>query len=147
MRTTIGLVLVAALAAALVAAPAYAGKKKHVHESFTAQALPLPNLSSTTGTAERSCFAGQEGVHKVTVDLGAPGKGSLKAYMEGFTGDWDLAVIVDGLYYYSLEDQTQGAPPEEEMTAPIAKGQSVQVSACNFAGEPEAEVHYEGTFK
>ena len=147
MRKAIGFVLVAGLAATLVAAPAYAKKPKHVHEVFTAQAFPFPNPSATTGTAERSCFAGVEGVHKVTVDLGAPGKGTLKAYMEGFTGDWDLAVIVDGDYYYSLNDQVQGATADEEMTFPVAKGQSVQVSACNWAGAPEAEVHYEGTFK
>ena len=147
MRKIMALVLAAGLAAVLVAAPASAGKKKRIDETFTAQALPLPNLSSATGTSMRSCFAGIEGVHRVTVDLGEPGKGTLTASMEGFTGDWDLAVIVDEVYVYSVEDQTTGAPPEESVTFPVGAGQSVQVSACNYAGAPEAEVHYEGTFK
>jgi hypothetical protein len=147
VRTTFALILTAGLAASLVATPASAGKKKHIDESFTAQAVPLPNFSSVTGTELRSCFAGVEGVHRVTVDLGTPGKGTLSASMEGFTGDWDLAVIVDGVYVYSAEDQTTGAPPEEHVAFPVTAKQSVQVSACNFAGAPEAEVHYEGTFK
>jgi hypothetical protein len=147
MRKTIVAITVAGLTAALVAMPAQARGKKKVNESFTAQAAPFPNLSSATGTPERSCFAGVEGVHKVSVEFTAPGKGTLTASMEGFTGDWDLAVVLDGIYFYSVNDQTAGLPPEEEVVLPLKPKQTVTISACNFAGAPEAEVLYGGTFK
>jgi hypothetical protein len=147
MRKTIVAMTVAGLMAGLVAMPAHARGKKKVDESFTAQAAPFPNLSSATGTPERSCFAGMEDIHKVSVEFTAPGKGTLTASMEGFVGDWDLAVVVDEIYIYSVNDQTAGAAAEEEVVVPLKPKQTVTISACNFAGAPEAEVLYGGTFK
>jgi hypothetical protein len=147
MRKTIVAITVAGLMAGLVALPAHARGKKKVNESFTAQAAPFPNLSSATGTPVRSCFAGVEDVHWVSVEFTAPGKGTLTASMEGFVGDWDLAIVLDGIYFYSVEDQTAGAPAEEEVVVPLKPKQTVAVAACNFAGAPEAEVTYGGTFK
>lgn len=119
MRKLIAILASFALIAGLLAAPAAAqGKKKKrekVHESFVAQALPLVNLQAT-GTERRSCFAGVENVHWVGVEFESPGKGDLRLYMEGFTGDWDLAVVLeDGTIVYALGDQIGGAPPEEEI--------------------------------
>ncbi|MGH2730908.1 MAG: hypothetical protein ACRDJI_09920, partial [Actinomycetota bacterium] len=81
------------------------------------------------------------------VEFTAPGKGTLTASMEGFVGDWDLAVVMDGIYIYSVNDQTAGAAAEEEVVVPLKPKQTVAISACNFAGAPEAEVTYGGTFK
>jgi hypothetical protein len=39
------------------------------------------------------------------------------------------------------------APPEEEIIFPLTKGQKIVLVACNWAGQPEVEAHYEGTFK
>lgn len=147
MRKTIVAITVAGLVAGLVAMPAHARGKKKVDESFTAQAAPFPNFSSVTGTPIRSCFAGIEGVHWVSVEFTAPGKGTLTASMEGFVGDWDLAIVLDGVYYYSVEDQTTGAPAEEGVVVPLKPKQTVAIAACNFLGAPEAEVQYGGTFK
>lgn len=153
MHKLIAILATVALVAGLIAAPAAAqGKKKKkkvkVHESFVAQAVPFPNLSGTTGTERRSCFAGVEGVHWAGVEFESPGKGDLRLFMEGFTGDWDLAVVLeDGVVVYALGEQTAGAPPEEEIIVSLKPKQTVELLACNFVGEPQVEVHYEGVFK
>lgn len=153
MKKAIAVLIAAGLVAGAVSAPAAAGKKKKktkkVHETFEAQALPLPNLSGTTGTERRSCFAGIEDAHWVGESFKSPGKGTLKAYMEGFAGDWDLAVeLPDGILIYSVNDQTAGDAAEEEVAVPLKKGDEIQILACNFLGEPgPVQVHYEGKFK
>lgn len=153
MRKVIAVLAVGAIALSLASPAAAGGKKKkkgtHVHESFTATALPLPNLSGSTGTSERGCFAGQEGVHKVSTPFEAPGKGTLRLYMENFTGDWDLQVkdSEGRTIGESLNNQIDGgAPPEEEVNVVLTKGQQVQLVTCNWLGAPQAEVHYEGHF-
>jgi len=150
MRKPIALMIVAGLAAGAVAGPATAGKRKtkHVHETFQAQALPLVNLQATE-TERRSCFAGIEDVHWVAQDFTSPGKGTLKAYMEGFTGDWDLALELEGgLVVYALGDQLTGGAAREEVAAPLGKGDEIRILACNYLGEPgPLDVHYEGKFK
>jgi hypothetical protein len=148
MRKALICSIVTGLLVASLAGPAAAGKKKHVHESFTVTALPFVNVSAT-GTEYRSCFAGVEDVHWSAVDFTAPGNGEIRLYMEGFTGDWDVAIFLeDGTPIYSLNDQLQGmAPATEEVTIPLKKGDAVRLVACNYLGAPEAEVHYEGVFK
>ncbi|HEV3473160.1 MAG TPA: hypothetical protein VG408_08160 [Actinomycetota bacterium] len=147
MRRSIAVLASAVLLLALAGAPALAGKKK-VHETFGATLLPFPNLSSATGTARSGCSAGQEGVHWVGVPFKSPGKGTLRLWMEGFTGDHDLYVYDgDTKLAESINDQVAGAPPEEELSLPLTNGQEVVLIACNWAGEPGVEAHYEGTFK
>lgn len=145
--------LIAVLAAgALVlsmASVASAGKPKKVHDSFGASLAPFPNLSSATGTPTPGCTAGVENVHWVAQEFKSPGKGTLRVYMEGFTGDHDLYVFA-GDVVLGRGDQAQvpdGAPPEEEVLVPLKKGQTVTMVACNWFGEPDVEAHYEGTFK
>ena len=149
MRKVIAVLAAAGLVAALGAAPASAGKAKKVHGTFGATLLPLPNLSSHTGTEKPGCTAGQEGVHWVGQEFVSPGKGNLRFYTEGFTGDHDLYVFV-GDVAYARSDQEQvpaGAPPEEEVVLPLKKGDKVLLVACNWLGQPNVEAHFEGTFK
>lgn len=150
MRKIIALLAVAALGVALLSLPASAGKgkKKKVHETFGANLAPLPNLSGATGTERPGCSAGIENVHWVGVEFTSPGKGTLRFYMEGFTGDHDIYIFQDDIVF-GRGDQAQvpdGAPPEEEIELPLTKGQTVQLVACNWFGEPEVLAHYEGTF-
>lgn len=148
MRKLIALIAAAALVASLGAAPAIAGKKKKVHETFGATLAPFPNLSSVTGTPRPGCAAGQQDVHWVAQEFKSPGKGTLRLYMEGFLGDHDLYVFAgDMKLAESIQDQTAGAPAEEEISIPLKKGQKVTLIACNWAGGPEVEAHYEGTFR
>ncbi len=130
------------------ALPASAAKK--IHGSFTAQAIPFPNLSSATGTENQSCFAGVEGVHKVSKLFKAPAAGLLKATMAGFDGDWDLALAdtKGKVIVSSLNEQVPpGGVTTEVVSLPMKKGQKYNIVACNFAGGPEAEVHYMFTFR
>jgi hypothetical protein len=149
MKKILATVLIATLALSVLALPANAGKKKKVHETFGANLAPFPNLSSSTGTSRPGCSAGQEGVNWVGVEFKSPGKGTLRFWMEGFTGDHDI-YILDGDIPIGRGDQAQVpdmAPPEEEIQLPLTKGQTVLLVACNWFGEPDVLAHYEGTFK
>lgn len=148
MRKLIALVAVAAVIAALGASPALAGKKKKVHETFGATLAPFPNLSSATGTERPGCSAGQEGVHWVGQEFKSPGKGNLRLYMEGFSGDHDLYVFKNDVKLgESINDQISGAAAEEEIVVPLKKGEKVTLIACNWLGEPDVVAHYEGVFR
>lgn len=147
MRKVIALVAAAAVLVAVAASPALAGKKK-VHDSFGATLAPFPNLSSATGTERPGCSAGQEGLHWVAQEFKSPGKGNLRLYMEGFTGDHDLYIFQDDVKLAeSVQDQTAGGAPEEEIVVPLKKGQKVTLVACNWLGAPDVEAHYEGVFR
>ena len=152
--------LIAVLAAGLLvlsmASVASAAKPKKVHDSFGATLLPFPKLANwgdLIGLVPPGCVAGQENVNWVAQEFTAPGKGNLRVYMEGFTGDHDLYVEIDeGVYLKSENGQvpvatTDIAPPEEEITVALTKGQTITMIACNWLGQPEVTAHYEGTFK
>lgn len=144
MRKLIAVAAALGLVASLGAAPALAGKKKAINKSFTAQAIPFPNLSSATGTEQSGCAAGQEGVHYTGVDFKAPATGTLKFFAEGFTGDWDLHIF-DGDVALARSDAAQVpdmAAAEEEVVVPMKKGQTFTLIACNWMGEPQIEANY-----
>ena len=152
MRKLIALVAALGLVASLGAAPALAGKPKKVHDSFGATLAPFPKLAAwgdPAGLTKPGCTSGQEGVHWVAHEFTAPGTGTLKVYMEGFTGDHDL-YIFDGDTPVALSEGSQydgSAPAEEEVTAKLKKGQVVTLVACNWLGGPDVKAHYDGTFK
>ena len=152
MRKLIALAAALGLLASLGAAPALAAKPKKVHETFGATLAPFPKLAAwgdPAGLTKPGCTAGQEGVHWVAQEFTSPGKGNLRLYAEGFTGDWDLYIFDGDTALYSSEgsqyDMTDG--PEEEIVAPLKKGQVVTLVACNWLGDPNVQAHYEGTFK
>lgn len=154
VRKTITIILVVGLVGAMMTAPAHANKKKKkkqhkIEESFEAEAVPFPNLSSATGTEQRSCLAGIEGVHKVSHEFTTPARGKMTAHMSGFTGDWDLFVTdAEGKELAgSVEDQTAGAPNEEEVSLPLAGKSDFFVVACNWLGAPQAEAHLEFVYR
>ena len=155
MRKLVALMAVIALVTSL-SSTAVAAKPKKVHETFGATLAPFPKLAAwgdPLGLTPPGCLAGQEGVHRVAQEFTAPGKGSLRIYMEGFTGDHDLYVLVDDMIYGRSENgqvpiaTTDIAPPEEEITLTLKKGQTITMVACNWLGQPEVLAHYEGTFK
>ena len=141
MRRFVALAATALLAVSVAPAAAAGGK----HGSFAATALPFPNYSSHTETAEPGCLAGVDGVHNVSEPFTAPGKGVLKATMSGFTGDWDLYLTDDSgaPLLGSAQDQTAGAAAEESVELALKPKQTVNITPCNWAGAPEAEVHWE----
>ena len=153
MRKLIALVAAVGLVASIGAAPALAGKKPvKVHESFGATLAPFPKLAAwgdPAGLTKPGCTAGQQDVHWTAVEFTAPGNGNLRVYMESFQGDHDLYVFDGDTPLYRSEgsqyDMTDG--PEEEIIAPLKKGQKVTLVACNWLGHPDVIAHYEGTFK
>jgi hypothetical protein len=152
MRKLIAVAAALGLVASLSAAPAFAAKPKKVHDSFGASLAPFPKLAAAgdpVGLTKPGCTAGQEGVHWVAHEFTAPGKGNLRVYMEGFTGDHDVYVFDGDTPLYKSEGaQYDGsAPAEEEIVAPLKKGQKITLVACNWLGGPDVVAHYEGTFK
>lgn len=155
MRKLIALVAVVGVVSSLGAAPAVAGKKKKpvkVNESFGADLLPFPKDENwaPAGFVRPGCTSGEEGVHWVAQEFTAPGKGTLRFYMEGFDGDHDIYILDGDMPLYRGDQAQVGAglaPPEEEISAPLKKGDTVMLVACNWLGEPAVEAHYEGTFK
>lgn len=154
MRKLMAVIALSGLIALLGVVPASAVPPKKVHGSFGATLAPFPNLSSATGTARPGCAGGQEGVNWVAQEFKAPGAGKLRVYMEGFTGDHDLYVLVGDIVYarseaqqISTDDPSAGAPAEEEIIMPLKKGQTVTLVACNWFGQPDVQAHYAGTFR
>ena len=153
MRKAIVVLAVLGMILALPGGPALAGKKaKKVSDSFSAQLAPFPKLANwgdVVGLTKPGCTAGQEGVHWVAQEFTSPGKGTLRAYMEGFVGDHDLYLFDGETAVVSSEGaQYDGsAPAEEEVAMPLTKGQVVTIVACNWLGGPDVLVNFEGTFK
>ena len=150
MRKFLAVLAAAGMAAAMSAAPAVAGGGKHVSGEISATLLPFPNLSSHTGTTIPGCAAGQEGVHWAGQEFKAPGKGTLTFSMSGFTGDHDLYVFNTDGVAIARSDNAQvpdGAAPEEEVSLPMKKGDTVTLVACNWMGQPNVLASYEGHFK
>jgi hypothetical protein len=136
MRKLVAVAAVLGLVASLGASPALAGKKPtKVHESFGATLAPFPKLAAwgdALGLTKPGCTAGEEGVHWVAHEFTSP----------GYIFDGDTAL------YKSEGSQYDGsAPAEEEIVAPLKKGQVVTLVACNWLGHPDVVAHYEGTFK
>jgi hypothetical protein len=144
--------LLATVLIALPVIPAQAGKAKHVSGSIEATLLPFPKLAAwgdPAGLTSPGCTAGQEDVHWAAEEFTSPGKGKLRFYAEGFTGDWDL-YIFDGdqvLYRSEASQVPDQAAPEEEISMRLKKGQVVTLVVCNWLGDPNVVASYEGHFK
>lgn len=152
MKRLIASLALAALAAGIVAAPASAGKPTKVHETFGATLAPFPKDENwaAAGFTKPGCSSGEEGVHWVAQEFTSPGKGNLRFWMEGFTGDHDIYLFIDETLFLRGDQAQVGAamaPPEEEINYVLKKGQVVTLVACNWLGQPDVTAHYEGTFK
>lgn len=152
MRKALALLAAGALVASLSSA-AMAGKPKKIHETFGATLAPFPKDERWQQEGQFTapgCYSGMEGVNWVAHEFTAPGKGELRMWMEGFTGDHDMYLyITEDVFLRGDQAQvgTTMAPPEEEIRYVMKKGETVTMIACNWAGQPEVLAHYEGTFK
>lgn len=155
MRKLIALIAVGALVASL-SSTALAAKPQKIHETFGATLMPFPKLAAwgdPLGLSKPGCSSGQEGVHWVGQEFTAPGKGTLRVWMEGFTGDHDLYIFKDDVALLRGENaqvpvgSTDVAPAEEEITYTMKKNETITMVACNWLGQPDVLAHYEGTFK
>jgi hypothetical protein len=148
MRKSLAVLAALGVVVALFAAPASAGKKKHITGGFDATLAPFPKLAAAgdpAGVTQPGCLAGQKDINYTTVDFTAPSTGTLTASMVGFTGDWDLYITdADGKALLKSEnDQIQGgAAAEEEVTWKLSAKQTVGITACNWLGAPQAHVDW-----
>jgi hypothetical protein len=148
----LGAVLIAGALVASLSSSAFAAKPKKIHETFGASLAPFPKDErwADAGFTKPGCYSGNEGVNWVAQEFTAPGKGTLRMWMEGFTGDHDMYLYIDETVFLR-GDQTQVgttmAPPNEEILYTMTKGQTITMVACNWAGQPDVLAHYEGTFK
>jgi hypothetical protein len=153
MRRVIALLATAALVGSLSsAALAAKPKPKKVHDSFGATLAPFPKDErwNDAGFSAPGCYSGEEGINWVAHEFTAPGKGTLRMWMEGFTGDHDMYLYIDDEVFLRGDQAQVGAtmaPPEEEIKYTMKKGQTIMMIACNWAGQPDVVAHYEGTFK
>ncbi|MDQ4126292.1 MAG: hypothetical protein M3134_11955 [Actinomycetota bacterium] len=152
MRKALASLVALGLVASFSASPALAGKAKKkkvtktISETIDVTAVPFPNYSSYTATATPGCTAGQEGVHKHTHPLEAPGNGTLTLAMSGFTGDWDLYVFEGNVAIARSDNEQVGptmAPAEEKVVMPLSKGKTYDLVVCNWAGAPQATASLE----
>ena len=152
MRKLLALLAAAGMVASLSSA-ALAAKPKKVHETFGATLAPFPKDErwADAGFTAPGCHSGEEGINWVAQEFTAPGKGTLRMWMEGFTGDHDMYLYIDDVVFLRGDQAQVGgttmAPPEEEIVYAMAKGQTITMIACNWAGQLEVTAHYEGTFK
>jgi hypothetical protein len=154
MRKLIAVGVAAVLLTSLSGA-AIAAKKKpvKVHETFGESLAPFPKDErwNDAGFSNPGCYSGQEGINWVAQEFTAPGKGTLRMWMEGFTGDHDMYLYIDDAIFLRGDQAQVGgtamAPPEEEILYTMKKGQTITMIACNWAGQPDVLAHYEGTFK
>ena len=154
MRKLIAVLIGSALVASM-ASLAIAAKPTKVHETFGATLAPWPKderWQQSGQFMQPGCYSGQEGLNWVAQEFTAPGKGNLRFWMEGFTGDHDIYLYISDDVFLrgdqaQVGDPTAPAPAEEEINFVMKKGQTVTLIACNWAGQPDVQAHYEGTFK
>ena len=155
MRKALALILTAGLIGGAMVAPASAAKKKKkaklvthtLEDSIDVTLLPLPKRA--VETEYPGCLNGVEGVHKHSHPFSAPGTGKMVLDTKGFTGDWDAYIYKGALQMGASENEqiVDQAPAEEEVIVTLKKGDKVDLIICNWAGAPQATLHYKYTWK
>lgn len=137
---------VAGLVGAAVA-PAVAAPSNNRPSSGSYQATaPVPDPTPFTGQTGGNCMPTiAQAKHEKTVDL--PGPGNFQVDLNGFQGDWALAVLNSKGQKLGDSDQSTSEPidrPEKVKLKIKSKGKYT-IRACNFAGGPNANVKWQFT--
>lgn len=126
---------------------AVAGKKrkKRIREEKQVTAYPYP---LTGAIQEGGCLNGVEGINKLTVPFETPWSGVLVVELFDFEFDWDLHLTSsDGSPIDASANSQPTDPGVEELTLELAKGEEVQMVACNWLGGSEATLRYTYTHR
>lgn len=124
--------------------PASAGHREDIKGSFEATGVPFPYLWVVYLVTDPGC--GIEGVNYTAEPFEAPGKGTLVVRMEGFVGDWDIAIVDERDRVFAGSWNGSYVTGEEEAAVILLRGEKVKMLACNYLGAPQAEVTYEFLF-
>lgn len=132
--------VLAALPVALLgvaAAPSLAvpkPKPKPITMTYSATAAPGAVCDGTVPTA----------LHSTAFKV--PAAGSLKVTLDGFTGDWDLALTSGGRELASSAGLQPVDGDSEQVVTKFRRASTVSIDACNFVGGPTATVTYVFTY-
>jgi len=139
-RTALAASLTVVLAAGSLA-PALAAPPKPVSKEYTATAFP-PDPSHVAITEGICNTTNPTSQHNEPFTV--PFAGTLVIDMNGFQGDWDLALYNGSqLVASSAQDLTADPQTPEKISVKLKKvGQKLSIRACNFAGGPTAKVKY-----
>lgn len=125
-------------------APALAAPKP-MSGKYEAQAL-VPDPTPITGATGGNCRPTiAQAKHEKAIDL--PGAGTFKVDLNGFQGDWALAVLNSKGQVLADDDNDLGTPidsPQKVQIKVKSKGKYT-IRACNFAGGPTAQVAWKYT--
>lgn len=140
-RSALAVSLVGIVAAGSLA-PALAAPKKPapIKKTYTATA-PVPDPTPISGETGGNCSPTLDQA-KHEAPFAIPYAGTLKVDLDGFQGDWALAVLDAKGAKIADHDNDLGTAIDEPSTITIKlkKKTTVTIRACNFAGGPTATV-------
>src|SRR5689334_18103093 len=138
-------ILVAGAYAPATAAP----KKKPITKSYDLNLLPLWE-SATDACSTATTGGALEGISIDTQKITPTGPGFLSVKVDGYTGDWDIAVKdADGaeIGRGSGNDTPNAGPGAETFEMKFKKPEPLQIAICNFTGTPQAHATFTYTYK
>lgn len=137
---------IAGLVAAAVSPALAAPKPKTMSGSYDATAA-VPDPTPFTGQTGGNCRPTlAQAKHEKAIDL--PTAGTFKVDLNGFVGDWALAVLNSKGQVLADSDNALGTAPDSPEKVQIkikAKGKYT-IRACNFSGGPTAKVKWLFTY-
>ncbi len=133
---------IAAVVAVGSLAPAVAAPKKPapIKKTYTATAA-TPDPTPITGQTGGNCSPQLPGA-KHEAPFSIPYAGTLKVDLDGFQGDWALAILDASGAKIADHDNDAGSDLDapSQIVIKLKKKTTVTIRACNFAGGPTATV-------
>ena len=135
-------VTAAAVAAATLAPAAHAAPPKPKPFSKTVSVTDNTPDPTAGGIRTKDICIGGMVPHEDGFIVKIPGPGKLKADLEGFTGDWGMAMTdASGKTTLSTSDG-EGPQDAEGVSYKTKKAITVKIFACNLEATPKASVKY-----
>ncbi len=143
MQRRLALTLVPLIALGVAAAPSFAAPKKPapIKKTYTATAA-TPDPTPITGQTGGNCSPQLPGA-KHEAPFSIPYAGTLKVDLNGFQGDWALAILdASGAKIADHDNDASSSSVDapSQIVIKLKKKTTVTVRACNFAGGPTATV-------
>ena len=134
---------------AFAVSPALAAKTKTISGSYqatTTAADPTPFVTSLAGTGGACEPNLEQAMHEKEISL--PAAGTWKVELNGFQGDWALAVLNSKGQVLQAQDQdvTQPIDTPHKITQKIKTKGTYTIRACNFSGGLTANVKWSFTY-
>ena len=138
-RIALALVPLVALGASASVSQA-APKPKPIKKTYQASA-PVPDPTPITGETGGNCSPTlDQAKHEAPFEM--PWAGTLQVDLNGFQGDWALAILDSKGAKIADHDNDVSEPIDtpSKIVIKVKKKSSLTIRACNFAGGPTATV-------